>query len=255
MSKFRIINGTWLKLFAALCMLIDHVGLMFFPNVITFRVIGRLAFPIFAFMISEGARYTRSKLRYFLSIFSVAVLCSLVYYFFSSGSLYLCILVTFSISVLLIYALSWFKRCLFSKDSSLALKLLSLLIFLAGVAFAAILDYHPFFDETLGLRYDGGFGGCMVPVAASLFDLRGTDAPESLRKLDNITVRVMAFGVSLLGMLHLNHIQWVSLFTIIPLLMYSERRGKYSLKYFFYIFYPLHLVALQGIYMLIKLIN
>ena len=64
--------GNALKIIAAIAMLADHVGLMFFPRVSLFRIVGRLALPIFAFMIAEGCRYTRNRLRYFLQIFLLA---------------------------------------------------------------------------------------------------------------------------------------------------------------------------------------
>ena len=68
MARIRFLSGNSLKLIAALTMLIDHMGIMLFPNVAVLRCIGRISFPIFAFMISEGARYTKDKTRYFLFI-------------------------------------------------------------------------------------------------------------------------------------------------------------------------------------------
>ena len=44
---FCFLSGNMLKIIAAISMLIDHIGYMFFPDVIIFRIIGRLAFPIF----------------------------------------------------------------------------------------------------------------------------------------------------------------------------------------------------------------
>ena len=110
LEKTRILSGNTLKILAAIFMVIDHIGLMFFPSMIIFRCIGRLSMPIFAFMISEGAKYTKNKLKYFLSVFILAVICQTVYYFADGGSLYMSILVTFSISILLIYALDYFKK-------------------------------------------------------------------------------------------------------------------------------------------------
>ena len=49
-------------------MLIDHFGLMFYPNIVVFRAIGRLAMPIFAYCIGGGVLKTRNKLKYFLWI-------------------------------------------------------------------------------------------------------------------------------------------------------------------------------------------
>ena len=48
----------FIQFIAALTMLIDHIGMVFFPSVIGFRAIGRLSFPLFAFGIAEGVRYT-----------------------------------------------------------------------------------------------------------------------------------------------------------------------------------------------------
>lgn len=54
----------WLKIIAITTMAIDHVGAVFFPKYVMFRMIGRLAFPIFAFLIAEGAYYTRDINKY-----------------------------------------------------------------------------------------------------------------------------------------------------------------------------------------------
>ena len=53
-----------MKFIAALCMLIDHIGLVFFPTDIRWRMIGRLAMPIFAYGVARGAFYTSSLKRY-----------------------------------------------------------------------------------------------------------------------------------------------------------------------------------------------
>ena len=58
------LNGNTLKIIAAITMLIDHTGFLLFPQSVVLRVIGRLAYPIYAFMIAEGCRHTRNKLRY-----------------------------------------------------------------------------------------------------------------------------------------------------------------------------------------------
>lgn len=62
-------NRNVLKIIALISMIIDHIGLVFFPEQIVFRLIGRLSFPIFAFFVAEGWYYTRSKKRYTLLMF------------------------------------------------------------------------------------------------------------------------------------------------------------------------------------------
>ena len=175
----------------------------------------------------------------------LGLICQLVYYFFAD-SLYMCILVTFTLSIAVIYALAYFKKCLFSSDVTIIHKILSGVIFLASVFTVYILNVY--------LEIDYGFFGCMVPVFASLFDFRGIDLPEKCKWLDSIYLRIggLAVGLFLLALYH-GGIQWYSLLTIPIILCYSEKRGSAKLKYFFYIFYPLHLVIIQAIAILIAM--
>ena len=55
-----------LKMLALITMTCDHVGLQLFPDILIFRIIGRLAMPIYAFMIAEGCRHTRNRKKYLL---------------------------------------------------------------------------------------------------------------------------------------------------------------------------------------------
>ncbi len=249
MSRVRCLNGNFLKIIAAICMVADHVGLMFFPHNMIFRIIGRIAFPIFAFMISEGARYTRNKLRYFLSLFTLSAVCQSVYYFFSY-SLYMCVLVTFSLSLAVIFALSKFKKALFNENAGATKKVITLIGFILSVALVFVANHF--------LDIDYGIYGCFLPVFASLLDFRNVDAPESVKRLDTLTSRVLTF---LLGMLIMaigtydsaNSIYAIQPFMLLaaPLLLaYSGERGKIKMKYFFYVFYPLHLVVIEGVYIL-----
>ena len=48
-----------LRLIACVCMFIDHAGLALFPSVGVFRCIGRLAFPLYCFLIAQGFNHTR----------------------------------------------------------------------------------------------------------------------------------------------------------------------------------------------------
>ena len=227
-QKFAILNGNHLKLIAAFTMLLDHAGILLFPHVRLFRILGRLAYPIFAYMIAEGCRYTRNKLRYFLLVFGLGAVCQLVYYFFS-GDTYLNILLTFSCSILLVYALqamyqakTWQKEALWS------------IVFAAGFLGA--------YGLTRILSIDYGFWGIMTPVFASF---------AFVRKMPRwASVLLLGAGLVLLAA-DLGGTQHYGLLALPLLLLYSGERGKYRMKYFFYIFYPAHLVVLQGISMLI----
>ena len=108
MRKYGL-SGNTLKWIAAIFMVIDHVGVILFPQMLILRILGRLSFPIFAFMIAEGCRYTRNKCRYFLMLFGVGSVCQIVLFLYNR-SMEMNILLTFSLSVLLVFSFADFKE-------------------------------------------------------------------------------------------------------------------------------------------------
>lgn len=62
------LSSNKLKLIALVTMLIDHVGMVFFPKELLFREIGRIAFPIFIFLLVEGFFFTKSRRNYLLRL-------------------------------------------------------------------------------------------------------------------------------------------------------------------------------------------
>ena len=220
MTKFKgFLSGNMLKLIAAGAMFLDHLGLMLFPGNEFFRILGRLAFPIFAFMIAEGSKYTKNRGRYFGQLFGLALVCQTVY-FIVDGSFYLSVLFTFSLSLLMIFAL---QAC---KARPTALRFGIFLLVSASV-----------FALNRIFTVDYGFLGCTVPVFAAL--PHGT-------KFDRKEASVACLGIGLLLLaLELGGWQFWSLGALPLLLLYSGQRGKRKMKYFFYIFYPAHLALLQ----------
>lgn len=224
--SLRPLTGNLLKLIAAIAMLIDHMGLMFFPQYPIFRVIGRLAFPIFAFFIAEGCHYTKNRLRYFLSIFLLGAICQTVYYVFAHDT-YLNILLTFSCAIPMIYLLQEWK----ARQNHVFL-----LPFAAAVALVFILNRH--------IVMDYGFWGVMAPVFSALsYPPRG-QKPGRVHHW--LCIIGFAIGLLLLA-LESGGVQYYSLLTLPLLALYSGKRGKSNYKYAFYLFYPLHLAALQAI--------
>jgi len=72
-------------------MLIDHIGAVFFPNVIWLRIIGRISFPLFAWGIAMGYIRTRNWKRYAIRLFVVGVITQLPYsLLFNNGYLNIC---------------------------------------------------------------------------------------------------------------------------------------------------------------------
>ena len=213
------LTGNQLKLIALAAMTVDHIGVQFFPQSMIFRIIGRLALPIFAYMIAQGCRYTKSKRRYLATIAGVAFGCQTVY-FFAMGSLYQCILVTFSLSIALIFALdAAIKKPSFTRTSAASLAFLSVWF---------ISDMLPRFLP--GFYVDYGFFGILLPVLIWL----GRDKWQSI-VLCGIGLVLLSIG---------SPVQWFSLLTLPLLALYNGSRGKAKLKYLFYIYYPAHLALI-----------
>ena len=216
------LTNNQLKVIAMVAMLLDHIGACLLPQVRWLRIVGRLAYPIFAYMIAEGCRHTKSRVRYLLQMGGLAAVCQLVDYIVT-GSLYQCILVTFTLSIVMIYAIDQFR-----KHKGILSGLLALIVF-GGVIYACYLlpaelpntDYH----------IDYGFLGIMLPVILYLVsDKQG---------------RVFAAAAMLAVMSgRWGNIQWYGLAAVPLLMLYNEQRGKAKLKYLFYIFYPAHMVAI-----------
>mgnify|MGYP000850040390 FL=1 len=78
------INSFTLHILAMIFMLSDHLWNIFFPNQVWLYVIGRLAFPIFAFMIVEGFFRTNNRKKYLIRIFIFAIISEIPFNLFSS---------------------------------------------------------------------------------------------------------------------------------------------------------------------------
>lgn len=68
------LSGNTLKLLALLIMLVDHVGAVLLPQYRILRYIGRLSFPIYCFLITEGVMHTHSIYRYGARLLAFAVI-------------------------------------------------------------------------------------------------------------------------------------------------------------------------------------
>ncbi|WP_059046005.1 TraX family protein [Paenibacillus rubinfantis] len=68
-----------MQLIAMITMLIDHVGLLFFPGEVLWRVIGRIAFPIYAYALVQGHVHTSNYRKYAIRLFLIAALSQVPY--------------------------------------------------------------------------------------------------------------------------------------------------------------------------------
>lgn len=69
----------WLKILALVFMFIDHSGKMLFPQIPEMRLLGRIAFPLYAWCMVVGFHYTRSVPKYLLRIAAVGLISQPLY--------------------------------------------------------------------------------------------------------------------------------------------------------------------------------
>ena len=199
-------NGNGLKLIAAFTMLVDHIGALFFPDVLILRIIGRISFPIFCFMVAEGCFYTKNMGLYLLRLFLFGLISQIPYSLCFGAKLN--VMFTLFCSALIIGAFQRFNGSVVSLAVSV------LILVLCG---------------SLGLDY-GVYGVSLVLV----FYFLRANRSASLAVSSGLTLVQSA----------VSPFQASALLSCIPLALYNGQRGKANLKYFFYIFYPAHLLLL-----------
>lgn len=237
--KFGLTNNQ-LKIVAMVSMLCDHVGLLFFPEVDIFRIIGRIAFPIFAYMIAEGCRYTKNRAKYLCLVAGMGIVFQLVY-LVAMDSLYQGILITFSLAIITIYAIDGILK---SK------KLWTGLASVASLAFVVFFVFVlPILLKGTDFDLDYGLWGILLPVAIYYL-------PNRLWRTVGMAVLLLARAIHYTVFpIALGPLQWFALLSVLFLALYNGERGKAKMKYVFYIFYPAHLVILYGIAILIMMLK
>ena len=235
MKSFSLTN-TQLKLIAITAMTLDHIGRELLPQWPILTIIGRLAYPIFAYMIAEGCWHTKHRKQYFLTVFGLGAVCQIVFYI-ATGSMYQNILITFSLSILTIYAIDYCKQSL--DNHSVTVPYISVLLMLTELALVAFLCR--FLPNKLDNDFwiDYGLIGVCIPVVLYL-------VTNKTYKLICLTIMLALMAYNMGGE------QWYALITVPLLALYNGKRGTARLKYLFYIFYPSHLAIIYGIKMLLE---
>ena len=116
----KILNGNQIKILDCIFMLIDHIGFFLFPEIDILRIIGRLAMPLFAFFIAEGAYYTKNKLKY-LGLMSIIGTSISIIVFIATKQIDLNILISFSFSLIMIFLYDNIRKYINLKNNKLAL--------------------------------------------------------------------------------------------------------------------------------------
>lgn len=205
-----------LKLIALLAMTIDHTALVFFPGALWMRFIGRIAMPIFSFLLAESYRKTRNRVRFLRRLLLFALVAQVPFMLIvqsARGN----VLVTMALAVV----------CLMCLDGTIT-GVKSGLLLVGALLASAFCDWQVY--------------GILFVIAFYLGngEFRRQAAYFSGAAGVYLLVSILEGG---LGSLYPR----IGVFLALPFLaLYSGERGR-DLRYLFYLYYPLHLLILYGL--------
>lgn len=230
-----------LKLIACVTMFIDHFTEVFIPqtlrmvtvggirkqlpvNYLAGRMIGRIAFPIYCFLLVEGFFHTRDRRKYMLRMAVFALVSELPFdlvFQIKGGEFrmeeavgYQNVMLTLLLGLILMYLYEWIK-----------MKYLTVPLIFNTLGVAAIVGIGCI---AALLKTDYGMGGVLIIMVFYLF--RG-------RKL------LLFLGMAIVMLFFINIIELAGLVAFVPIFLYNGKRGP-KVKYAFYAFYPVHLLLL-----------
>ena len=207
-------------------MFIDHYHYIIGGNQI-FNIIGRIAFPIFAFSLNEGYFHTSNLKKYLIRLFTFAVIIQIPAILFKLNYP-VNIFFTLFFGLLAIYILN------------LKNKKMPLYIFVFLKIFLIFLIFY----ISKKFKFDYGIYGILLIIIFNIFRNKKIFLFLAFFLL-NLAVVVFPniFG--------LFKIQFFSMFSLVFIFSYNGKKGK-SLKYFFYLFYTIHFLILETINFFLK---
>lgn len=210
--SIQCLDSFQLKCIAIVSMALDHTGAVLYPSQIWLRCLGRIAFPIFCFLIVEGFFHTHDVRRYMGRLGVFALISEIPYDLAFRGvpleyahqNVFFTLLIGIGMMVLLERNREWPVKAV----------ILLLAMWLAVL-----------------IRSDYNFRGVLLIFVFYIFH-------------ESRWLAMTAGGFW--NFLYQGVIQKYGVLSVLPLALYNGERGR-KMKYFFYIFYPAHLLLLYGI--------
>lgn len=205
----KILNNFTLKMIAIVAMAVDHVGAVLFPQYLGLRIIGRIAFPIFAYTLVEGFLHTRDVKKYMMRLGLLAVVSEIPFDLAFFGTplefTHQNVFFTMFLGIAMLY--------LYLKTVSKWRQFLAVLGMLLLAEFLCT-DY-----SSAGLL-----------MIFLFYQFRGTKLWQLI-------------GMAFVNIFYMGYLQVYACFAAIPIAMYNGERGP-KCKWFFYWFYPVHLIVI-----------
>lgn len=216
----RGISQEALKAIACIAMLLDHIGAIFVPGY-PLRIIGRIAFPIYCFLLAEGAHYTHSPMKYALRLATSMVLSEIPFDLALKSGL------TWQAQSVMVTLLLGF--CAIMGIAHCRSSFIRLVILAGGFLLA----------EEFNTDY-GGYGVLLIVLFSQT---RGHWWMQTVA-LAMVAWMMNSFRINVFGVMV--PIEMFALLAMIPIGLYSGRKCTSNkwMQWAFYAFYPLHLAVL-----------
>ena len=260
------LSGSTLKIIAIVTMFIDHIGAIIvqgelyslpydystmkiiFSLGITMRLIGRLAFPIFCYLLVEGFLHTKNIKKYAIRLFIFALISEVPFDFAFYKTFFAWqhqnVFFTLFIGILVMYGIDFIRNRF--KENNQASSLLSFATIVIGMVIAELIrcDYAALGILVMVFLYLfhhkknlGSLIVCIIFIAYCT-----SPAIAMYKQLEVYGYRTNNFYAFAYYMLT-SVLQAFACLAFIPIHFYNGKKGL-SLKYFFYAFYPVHLLLL-----------
>ena len=278
MNQAKNMQLSWsqLKLIAYITMLIDHTAHVLLQNgimvtypecspyvkpvMILMRGIGRIAFPIFSFLLVEGLIHTRSRVKYLLRILLLAIISEPVFDYANNGVFYYAdyqnVFITLLIAATTMCVLSLIEQNDRLNKNIYVLYVLQGIVVIVGCFLAEF------------LKVDYGMSGIIIPLIMGVIRRLKLDSSSAfaiyfvatiiarvIRNIVNAPTYILNPGMwyEKYLMYAINNLQIFAILALIPIFMYDGTKGKPLPKAVYYLFYPVHLSILGLIcYQLIR---
>lgn len=218
---FKCLSASGLKLIAVITMTIDHIGAVLLPQYLFLRMIGRLAFPIYCYMIVNGLFHTKNCGKYILRLFTFALISEVFFDLAFYGEVinkeHQNVFFTLGIGLTVIAVIE--KLRIKYGIYSIFVSTADIIILAAGCATAYF------------LRTDYSFYG--VLMIYGFYSFRFNAVVSSVFQI-------------FINCIILRGVQGFAVFSLIPIWLYNGEKGKNAgwVKWLFYVYYPIHLLVI-----------